>query len=221
MPAIKYKTATGVSVPGVTTVLGNLGWKTPGLLWWANQMGLEGKSHGEEASDAAEAGTLAHAMIEHQLKGKPAPDTSETPEETVELAETAFKAWERWAAHNDFELVKSEMQLVSEDLLYGGMLDIAMIQGLPGILDLKSSKGIYPDHWVQVVAYGHLYDEHLFTCPHKPTCVGPIEEYHILQLGKITGGFTHKYEPAAAMDNYWEVFKHCLALHYLKKEIGK
>ena len=69
MPTIPYKLKDGTKVSGVTTIISqNLGWNKQQLMYWANQMGLEGKNHREVSQKAADAGTLAHALIEADIK---------------------------------------------------------------------------------------------------------------------------------------------------------
>ena len=78
MPTIPYRNKEGKRVPGVTTIIGNIGWNTGPLNWWAFNQGMEAGlaiSRGEpapssirEVTAAAEAGTIAHAMVAEYLK---------------------------------------------------------------------------------------------------------------------------------------------------------
>lgn len=209
MALIQYKNAKGERLSGVTTIIsGNLGWNKQALMYWANQEGQAGRSHRDTAQAAADAGTLAHAMIEAELKNRDI-NLSEYPEETVSLAETAYLAWLEWCQANDFEVIGSEMSLVSEKYQYGGTIDIARVRDKRVILDLKTSNGIYPDHRIQVAAYGQLWNENY---PNKP-----IEGYEILQIGKDRGNFAHYFWPE--LNNEWEAFLCLLRLHQLKKVI--
>lgn len=212
MPAIKYVNKDGKRLSGVTTIIsGNLGWNKQPLMYWANQMGLEGKSHREEMEKAADAGTLAHQMIEAELKGAPMPSLEGIAEEISDKANTALGAWREWKDLVEFELIASEVSLVSEEYQFGGTIDVAAIKKVPCILDLKTSNGIYPDHRIQVSAYGKLWNEN------RPEKL--IGAYYINQLGKDDGSFHYHYWPA--LEREWEAFLHLKALHELKKEIGK
>jgi len=208
MARIIYKNKAGERLPGVTTIIAGLGWNKEGLMWWANQMGLEGKSHRDVAEKAADAGTLAHAMIELELKGRPAPQTGDIDPAIVSRAETAYLGWCQWAELVKFQLIASELSLVSEKHGFGGTLDIAAIQGVHSIIDLKTSGNIYPDHWIQVAAYGRLYNENY---------EAKIEAYYILRIDKLTGGFDHSYRPE--LNDAWEAFQCLLRLHQLKNKI--
>ena len=58
---IIYKTSDGKRVPGVTTITGML--DKPGLVKWANNLGLQGIDSAEHVKNLARIGTLAHLMI--------------------------------------------------------------------------------------------------------------------------------------------------------------
>jgi len=209
MPTHPYKNKAGERVPGVTTVIGgNLGWNKQALMYWANQVGLDGKNHRDVSEKAANIGTLAHAMIEADLKGQEF-DISKYDRDMVDKAETAYLAWLEWKGLVKFSLLESEKPLVSERYQFGGTLDIAAIKMVTAIVDLKTSNAVYPDHQIQVAAYGQLWNENY---PDNP-----IGAYYILQLGKEDGSFHYHYWPS--LEKPWEAFKALLILHKLKKEI--
>jgi hypothetical protein len=208
MPAIIYKNSKGERLSGVTTIIsGNLGWNKQQLMYWANQQGLSGLNHRDTAQAAADAGTLAHAMIEAELTGNKIVIDAEP--ETVALAETAYLAWLEWCQANKFQVIASEKSLISEKYQFGGTIDIARVRDKRVILDLKTSNGIYPDHGIQVAAYGLLWNENF---PDEL-----IEGYEILQIGKERGNFAHYFWPE--LNNELEAFKCLLKLHNLKKLI--
>jgi len=62
MPANIYKNAQGKRIPGVTTVISNLGWSKGGLMHWAWEQGINGIDYKETRDKAADTGTIAHAM---------------------------------------------------------------------------------------------------------------------------------------------------------------
>ena len=63
---IRYKTSTGAVVPGTTTITGLLA--KPFLITWANRLGLEGIDSTKYRDEAADIGTLAHAMVQAHLQ---------------------------------------------------------------------------------------------------------------------------------------------------------
>jgi len=213
MPANIYKTADGKRVPGVTTVIGgNLGWNKQALMYWANQVGLDGRNHREVSEEAADTGTIAHAMVEAELKGldwKELVDIKGVTKEQLERAENAYLAWLEWAETVNFELLYSEHLLVSEKYRYGGQIDVAMVKRTTSIVDLKTSNGVYPDHMIQLAAYGQLWNEN-----HPDN---PVQAYYLLRLSKEDGGFAYHYWPS--LPEPWEAFKLLLGLNDLKKKI--
>jgi len=209
MPTQQYKLKDGTRVSGVTTIIGNLGWSSRALMHWAWNEGKEGRDYKATSKEACDAGTIAHAMIEADLK-----EIKYTPpeinKEILEKAETAYLAWLEWKTLVNFELLGSEMPLVSEVYGFGGTIDAAIIQNKTAILDLKTSGATYPDHLVQIAAYGKLYEE----CYNKP-----VEAYYLLRLGKEDGSFHYSYWPE--LNDAWTVFLNCLTLHKLQKTLKK
>lgn len=70
MPTQAYKNKAGKRVPSVTTILSRFK-DSAALMIWANKEGLEGRplrGEGSTADKAAEAGTLAHAFVEADIK---------------------------------------------------------------------------------------------------------------------------------------------------------
>lgn len=207
MPTQDYKLNNGERVSGVTTIIGsNLGWNNRALIHWAWQQGKDGLDYKQTSKDACDAGIIAHALIEADLKGKKykIPDVDK---EIISKAETAFLAWLEWKQLVDFQLIGSELSLVSEKHKFGGTIDIAMIKKKRAITDLKTSSATYPDHIIQISAYGQLYNEHY---PETP-----VGAYYLLRLGKEDGSFHYSYWPELL--EAWEAFKCLLELHSLQK----
>jgi hypothetical protein len=84
-----------------------------------------------------------------------------------------------------------------------------MIKKTRCIVDLKTSNNVYPDHKIQLAAYGQLYN---YNYPDDP-----VQAYYLLRLSKNDGGFTYYYWPD--LSNAWEVFKCLLKIHSLKKAV--
>lgn len=204
-PAGGYRTKAGERVPGVTTVLDQWGQKARGLYYWYWEQGSKGVEFGKKLEEEATLGTLVHAWIENELRGTPVPVI---PPEHKERAENAMLGFFEWRDAFQYETTGSEVALVSEVYRYGGTIDYPVrLKGRRAILDLKSSKSVYPDHRVQLSAYGVLWDENF---PEDRTT-----GYHLLQVNKETGGFAHHYFPSLAKE--WEVFQHLRALYDLAK----
>ena len=206
MPTREYRLKNGTRVPGVTTVIGGqLAWSKPALLWWAWSQGKEGKDFRETKDEAADLGTRVHALIERQMRGQLIGEISTD-------CESALLAFYEWRDSVKLEATGSEVPMVSEKFGYGGTIDYpALVSRRRVILDLKTSKGVYPDHRIQLAAYGWLWNE---THPDDP-----VTGYHLLQVGKETGGFAHFYYPS--LEKEFQAFLLLRELYRLQKEIGK
>lgn len=164
----------------------------------------------EKRDKAAEAGTLGHLFVENHLKGLPDPDTYGIPTAIVKKAEGAYIAFLEWEKSHDFRMVESEIPLVSEAHGYGGTIDIGAVVNQRSIVDIKTSKDIYFTMWVQLSAYGELYNEN------RPE--DPVEGYHILRIGE-DGSFDHKFR--MSLGDEWGVFLNCLSIYNALQKLGK
>lgn len=205
MPAIKYLNADGKPLKGVTTILNVLA--KPALIGWAYNQGKAGVPLYESRDKAATAGTLAHLYVENHLKGLTDPSKEGIPTDIVEKAESCYLAFLEWEKAHSFKMVNSELSLVSEEYQFGGTIDIGAVVNDLGIVDIKTSGGVYFSMRVQVSAYGHLWMENY---PDKP-----IKGYHILRLGD-QGDFSHHYWPH--LNPEWEVFRACLTIQRVLDE---
>jgi len=210
-----YRLADGTKVQGVTTIIGIL--NKPALVYWAYKRGKDGLDLYESRDKAADAGTLAHDMIQTYLHGGE-PDTvvinASVTEDVKDQATTAFLNFLEWAQARKLKPVLIEEPLVSEEYRYGGTPDlIAQIDdGLLAVVDWKTSAGIYLEALIQVSAYRWLWEE---THPDQPIKGG----FHILRFDKDHGDWTHRYYEE--LDDAWEAFKYIRPLHNLLKPLEK
>ena len=115
-----------------------------------------------EASEAAEAGTLLHNMIEHRLKTGLWPT-----EERYERFAAWTTPYEEWIQSNIIEVVMSEAILVDRELGLAGTVDIVAKTREWGfaILDMKNQPltskpaRTYPEHIAQLAAYDSMLPE--------------------------------------------------------------
>lgn len=210
MPAITYKNKAGERVPSVTSVISQWGNNKQALLAWAWKQGEKGIPLYEKPE--ADIGSLAHLMIDSDVKGKTL-DLGQFPIGIVEPAKTAYDNFCHWKAAHDFKPVQTEISLISEQYQFGGTIDcIAMLDGKLSILDLKTGKEVYEDHPVQIAAYAILWMENF---PDHSLDGG----FHIIRTGKEMAMFAHTYY--ANFPGAWEAFLHLRALYDLAKEIKK
>ena len=214
MPTTIYRNKEGKILSGVTTIIHqNLGWGARALMHWAWKLGMDGIDYRKEAEESADAGTIAHEMIECEIKGKEF-DASKYDPALVDKAENAFLSFLEWKDHVGFEAIETEIHLVSEKYQYGATPDcIARINGKLALFDWKTSNELYPEHIVQLAAYRVAWEENF---PDKPLVGG----YYLLRItkGEDISFHWHHWEDLSIA---WEVFLCCLKLHQLRKEFKK
>lgn len=213
---ITYKNAKGERLPGVTTILGILG--KPALIHWSWDLGCKGIDYKTFRDDKADIGTLAHEMILCHLK-KETPDTSYYSQNQIDLAETCFIKYLDWEKDKTIEPILLEKPLVSELHQYGGTIDnYCLLNGIKTLIDYKTSKAIYEENFMQISAYAWLILENILEKDTYEDSFLPIENRIILRVGRNEQeGFEVKN--INNIIKYFEIFKNCLNIYNLKKEI--
>src|SRR3990167_8265027 len=177
-----YHTKDGKRVPGVTTVLGRFK-ESGGLIHWAWSLGKEGKDYREVRDKAADAGTLAHEMVDNLIhKRTPIVPEGAYPQDIMDKAEKSFGAFQEWAAQTHLEVTHTEMPLVSERYRFGGTFDAILVNGKRAMGDWKTSNAIYGEYLSQIAAYAILWEENF---PAEPIDGG----FHLLRFDKEYGDF--------------------------------
>ena len=177
----RYKLKDGTVVPGVTTITGRFK-EAGGLMFWAWQQGMDGKDFREARDEAGDIGKQAHAMIEAAIHGQPV--LVESFATASPPAVEAYNAFLRWREQTKIDIVGTEIPLVSEVHRFGGTLDaLGKMDERVVLLDWKSSNSIHPEYLAQIGAYTLLVEELLD--------IGPVEEVHLLRIGKDDGSFHH------------------------------
>ncbi len=176
---------------------------------WAVNQSIKGIDPFKFTAQAADVGTAAHFLCECHIKDW-IPDLSEVSPQDQLKAKMAFSAYLKWESEQiDIEYIETEIQLASDKYNYGGTIDlIAKIDGELCLIDFKTSKYFYTEHFCQVSAYKELYEE-IF--PKQK-----IDRCYILKINKETGEFEDKKLTAYKLTKGWEIFKLCLGLQDLK-----
>ena len=231
-PRQSYRNASGEKIPSVTGVTGRYQ-ESGGLIYWANQVGLgedescadqercgqcgrrPGKPHREVATRAADIGSYAHDLIEHEVKGVSIDEEYWEfldPEQRA-AADQCLSGFRRWVDGLRLTFIETELRLVSEKHQFGGMVDsIARTDGGALILpDWKTSKGLFPNMLSQIAGYGILVNE--------TDIFGEVEEYHILRISKKTASFHHHSWTAESFEPARQWFLKALALKALEKPL--
>lgn len=204
-----YKNAVGKRVPGTTSISGVLD-KSRFLVPWANRLGLEGIDSSKYVDEKARAGTLAHEMILADFAGNPPPDLAAFTQYEIDQAENSFLKALEWKKRHTIVPVLSEAPLVSEVYQFGGKIDLYCgLDDVPTLLDLKTSKAIYDEHWIQVGGgYNILLIEHGHV----------VIKTTILQVGRDENeGFSE--ESRTDLEDEKRVFIHCRAIYDLMKTV--
>ena len=203
-----YKSEVGKRLPSVTTVIGIL--NKPALLKWAWQCGVDGIDYLKARDAAADAGTLAHAMILAHIKDEKL-DMSEYSKETIDLAENSFLSYLEWEKNRKLEPVLVEKPLVSA-MGYGGTPDFyGKIDGTPTLLDFKTGKGLYDEYTIQISAYNQLLMDNGYQ---------PADSLRLLKIGRDAND-NYEEKVISNITIPWEIFKHCLEIYGLQNKLRR
>ncbi len=208
----RYFLADGTLVPGVTTVVGVLGFNKDVLVRWANNEGLRGRDTSKIKDETAAIGTLAHYLIQCELAAI-TPDLRDFTPAQLDLAQHAVRSFHQWRAQHDLRVVLVEQPLVSERHRYGGTVDCyATVNGVPTLLDFKTSSGIWLEHKIQVSAYWRLLTEH-----HHP-----VRGVRILRIPRVPEEEFHEVHLTGSQVLIgWKMFEHALELWRLHRELTR
>src|SRR5713101_6007238 len=137
-------------------VLGKPGARDPEYVLSAVADAVTGvKAADRERQRASAIGTAVHAGIEWQLRTALSKDAG--PEPCLpEAAAWAVESWKDWAVSVALEPLAIERTVYCAACGYAGTLDLyARLKGVLTVLDWKSGKAIYPEAFLQNVAYRH------------------------------------------------------------------
>lgn len=209
MPTQDYRLLSGERAPGVTTVNKNIGWSTENLIRWANRQGLDGIDiRSARGRAAASIGTLVHAVIEAEVLGTAPPDI---PEEYKARVDQGLQTFQRWRRQTQIEIVATEVYGVDEEYKAGWCVDAITKEsdGL-GVMDYKSGKGPFPEHFIQVAAYAHFFE--------RLTGIA-LCGAHIGRFSTETGIFHQVFFPRYILDVGFKAWTWARALHQVRPMI--
>ncbi len=209
MPTQPYKNAAGKRIPSVTTILSRFK-EAGGLVHWAWDLGCQGIDYRKVRDDAASAGTIAHAMVEADIRGIPQPEQNGNDPEQWSKALSAFAAYLEWRRQTQLKPDQTEVSMTCECHQIGGTLDTIMVQGKRSLGDWKTANSVYPENLCQLAAYRHLWEQNH---PDQPITGG----FHLLRFSKEGGDFTHHFWPN--LDDAWSAFEHMRVLYDLMAKL--
>ena len=172
------------------------------MLAWSRREAMSGGDPNVIAELAAGAGTDVHREISNWVKDTIA---GRIPGGLTGRA----LPFEAWSSRFRLQFLASEVSLTDGQLLYGGTLDlICRCDEKVWLVDLKTSKGQYAEHILQVAAYKNLYEVNR----------GPIDEVHILNLD---GGWDDLVLTDEQLSLGWSAFEHLRALYEIQKNLKR
>lgn len=148
-------------IPSVTWIT-NYYPKGKGFELWLASKGIDESE--QIKREAGTKGTKIHKAIENLVSGLPVKmddkfenkETGELEELTVDEYEATISFANWWKTLKNPKLIMSEEVCWNNEHNYAGTIDLVLeIDGVKWIIDLKSSKDIYPSHRLQVSAYKH------------------------------------------------------------------
>lgn len=111
------------------------------------------------AEEAADYGKQAHAIIEKILQFDPQ-EYEWLQKDTPEPVQKAVQSFLAWRSRTEFEVMKTESLVYSRKLKFAGTCDvIGRTKNGVTLGDWKTSKAIYPEYLLQVVAYKYAAEE--------------------------------------------------------------
>lgn len=139
----------GFWYPRVTSICGII--SKPGLEnWFASHGSVYAmKKRRKELTDW---GNKIHETVESILLGRmPKIDSEICP---------SIDAFLEWMKNHQIDIKGIEQRVISKEHAYSGTLDvIAKIDNKFGVLDIKTSKNIWDNHFIQTAAYLEAYNE--------------------------------------------------------------
>lgn len=182
-----YRTASGVFVPSVTTILEAYP-KGPQYYEWLKRNGQDAD---EIRDEAGRRGSVVHEATEALDGGAELSLMTEEGEPKYKLSEWAMIG--RYAEFRErfpARIHAVETKLASEELGYAGTLDrvMTMPDGRTLLVDIKTSGSVWPSYWLQQAAYLELVHQTGFIAHMFPD--GPVPEIGlaILWLNAKTRG---------------------------------
>jgi len=131
-------------------------------------------------------------------------------------AQASISSFLEWESNHDVEWLTSERKVFSKRYGYAGTLDAeVVVDGKYSVLDLKTSKRIYPEYWLQLACYKNALDEERL---YVDQAAGRVEQTIILRIPKNEEGFeAAMMSNPKKLDYHIQVFLACLKVYRWKK----
>jgi hypothetical protein len=204
-----YYNKKGIRMPSVTTILDVM--NKPGLVKWANNLGLQGIDSSKYVDNLAKVGTLAHEGVLCDLTDR-VWETSTFTKDQIQMAKNSMRKWYLWLDRQKFKMIIAEKDLVSEKHQFGGRCDIyGILNRKRTLIDLKTCKSLWDEHSTQTAGYKLLLEEHGF----------PVDEVRIIRLPRCDNeGLEPEDKLVGKLELHTKRFLLCRALYDVNKQIS-
>lgn len=152
-----YFSEDGQAVPSVTTILDSYP-KGAAFYEWLKKNGEDSDTIRDEAGRK---GSLVHSLTELYDNGEEVSLLNVDGGIAFKMAEWAmFEKYVEFRSRVPFDIIHSELTLVSKLLGFAGTLDrVIEKDGKKILLDIKTSGSVWPSYWLQLAAYKELLTE--------------------------------------------------------------
>jgi hypothetical protein len=101
--------------------------------------------------DAAELGTMLHDWVAADNSDDPYPDVSLAPEYFWQMV----AEWDKWKSVHDVQPLMTETTFWSHQYGFAGTADgLWIVDGVPTLVDVKTSRNVWDEHFMQLAALG-------------------------------------------------------------------
>ena len=171
-------------------------------------------AHRKKKEAAGDWGTEVHAEVEKYINNAMICEPSGTIDKTE--YDSRITHFITWAKDNKVKFLASEKNIYSKEMWVGGIADIVCeIDGKRFVGDIKTSSGIYPEHFIQASAYAEMLREmgrEIAPSPEevRPELYRPFDGVVIINLKK-TGEIDVKFN--YDVEGNFNCFKAALTLY--------
>lgn len=169
------------------------------------------RQHQRQIAKAADIGSAIHQAINTYLRKLLSLSTPLFQDELEDAALVGFMSFEDWWKASGYTAVRTEQPVWSKALRAAGTADLIVScpKRGPGLVDFKSSKGVYESMHVQVAAYADMARQwsEINWCEivRFPKSLDD-PQFEVVPLGKLYGGRT------ASEAQLLDAFRACITL---------
>jgi hypothetical protein len=162
----------GIWYPRVTAIV-SIKAKPALLRYYGAMQSFRAADEAKEAS--AREGTMVHEAVEAIARGEhPHVDP---------LVQPSVDAFSEFLRNNDIEPLLIEKRIVSPHHRYAGTIDmLARVNGVVGVLDIKTGKRIYRDYGMQTAAYVQALREDTSLPPPETSWVLRLDQHQTCEV---------------------------------------